>query len=422
MSLVPTSTDPLQRGVSVRIGHAQPATVRRGKPGLCIVGLCPGGSPWLADRLPDAIVRDTRYRTDEAAVEHVRVRSRDDLKALPGLGDVAPSRIRDAVVLGLTAGAPEVDVVLARCGDCQPWDLDRPEVSELIAPFLAELPGAVVAYPDIAGPATTQPGQPTQDWETRTRIVNAVRHLAPGLVQRYQVGLLDDAGLEYSVADDLRRSLVGTDVAICGWSGAEHRLRAHGWRSAAAVIGGLLASDGEEVGRGLVGRTAVLPPGRSFARNRTPDLSLEDRAFAGEADDHVIRLRLHGRRENAQVTCEPTFRQPVGEWSVAALRAVKVVHRQLIHAAQAFVFRNATDTQAAALGGALQRALRPFMNRGMLVGGTDGGPPRIKGGVDAIPGEPGLHAMVTAQLRPWSHRVVVRVAVRPGQQPTLEVQ
>jgi len=188
------------------------------------------------------------------------------------------------------------------------------------------------------------------------------------------------------------------------------------------VVGGLLASDGDEVGRGLVGRTAVLPPGRAFARSREPDLALEDGVSPLDVDDHVIRLRLHGRRENAQVMNEPTFRQPVGEWSVAALRAVKVVHRQLIRAAEAFVFRNATDTQAAALGGSLQRALRPYTNRGMLVGGNDGGPPRIKGGVDAIPGEPGLHAIVTAQLRPWSHKVVVRVAVRPGQQPRLEVQ
>jgi hypothetical protein len=56
------------------------------------------------------------------------------------------------------------------------------------------------------------------------------------------------------------------------------------------------------------------------------------------------------------------------------------------------------------------------------VGEHGEGLPKITGGVDAIPGEPGLHAVVTAQLRPWSQQVIVRVAVRPDSPPVLEVK
>ncbi len=423
MALEPTAGDPLQRGVSVRIGHAQPAVTRRGTSGLCIVGICPTDHPWLADLLPDAVVRDTRYRTQEAAIEHLRLRSRDDIKALPGLAGTNPSRVRDAVVLGLTAGAPEVDVVLARCGDCQPWELDRRNVTELLDPFLDELHGAIIAFPDVGGPVSTGPGTGTPAWERRTRTVASVRQLAGGLIQRYQVGLIDTYDLDEVSRQDLLRSMVGTDFALCGWTGDPDRVRAHGWRSAASAVGGLLASDGKDIGRGLVGRSLALPTGRSFAASRSHRLSLAPPSPPiDDADDHVVRLRLHRRREEAQVLGEPTFRQPIGEWSVGALRAVKTVHRQLVLAADNFVFRNATDTQASALAGALQRALRPYTNKGLIVGAGGDGPPSVRGGVDNVPGEPGLNATVTAQLRPWSQKVMVRVAVRPGHRPVLEVQ
>jgi hypothetical protein len=423
MALEPTAGDPLQRGVSVRIGHAQPAVTRRGTSGLCIVGICPGEHPWLADLLPDAVVRDTRYRTEDGAIEHLRLRSRDDIKALPGLSGKSPSRVRDAVVLGLTAGAPEVDVILARCGDCNPWDLDRPKVGEMLGTFLDELHGAILAFPDVGGPVPTGPGTEISSWDRRTRTLAAVRQLAPGLIHRYQVGLIDSYDLDEDARLDLLRSLVGTDFALCGWSGDPSRMRAHGWRSAAAAVGGLLASDGADVGRGLVGRSLALPAGRTLARGREHRLGLSPPEPPMEDhDDHVVRLRLHRRREEAQILGEPTFRQPIGDWSVGALRAVKIVHRQLVRAADGYVFRNATDTQAAALAAALQRALRPFTNKGLIVGAGGEGPPSVRGGVDAIPGEPGLNATVTAQLRPWSQKVLVRVAVRPGHRPVLEVQ
>jgi len=423
MALLPTEGDPLQRGVSVRIGHAQPRVARRGTSGLCVVGIVGGDSPWLADAVPDAIVRDTRYRTADGAVEHVRLRSRHDLRVLPCLTSPVPSRLRDAVILGLTAGAPEVDVLVARNGGCQPWELHKPSISELLDPFLDELPGAIVVFPDVGGPIATGPGTEIAHWERRTRILESAQSITPGLAQRYQVGLLDTFDLEPEVQQDLLRGLVGSDIALCGWSGDNHRLRAHAWRSAASVVGGMIASDGDEVGIALAGRSAALPAGRAISRSRHASLSLDERRpISAVEDDNTVRLQIHRQRDQVQVLGEPTFRQPVGEWSLAALRAVKIVHRQLVRAADKFVFRNATDTQASALAGALQRALRPYTNRGLLVGARGEGAPEIRGGVDAVPGEPGLHAIVTAMLRPWSQKVVVRVAVRPGHRPLLEVQ
>ena len=423
MALVPTESDPMQRGVSVRIGHAQPTVARRGTSGLCVIGVCSGDFPWLADSVPEAVVRDTRYRTADGAVEHVRLRSRHDLRVLPSLSSPTPSRLRDAVTLGLTAGAPEVDVLLARNGTSEPWEIHKPSVTELLEPFLSELPGAIVVYPDLGGPVPTGPGTEIAPWERRTRFLESVRAIAPGLVQRYQLALLDTFELEPTIQRDLLRGLVGSDVALCGWSGEEQRLRAHGWRSAAAVVGGLMAADGDEVGTALAGRSAALPPGRAISRSREHVLSLDGPPQnALQEDDNTVRLQIHRQRDVVQLAGEPTFRQPVGEWSLAALRAVKIVHRQLVRAADAFVFRNATDTQAAALAGALKRAVRPYSNRGLLVGERGEGAPKIRGGVDAHPGEPGLHAIVTAQLRPWSQKVVVRVAVRPGHRPELEVQ
>ncbi len=423
MAFVPIAADPLQRGVSVRIGHVQPAAGRRPMHGLCVVGVCLSDAPWLADLIPQAVVRDTRFRTVDGAVEHLRLRARDDLKVLPGLNGRAPSRVRDAVALGLTAGASEVDVVLARNGGAMPWDLDRRGISELLEPFLDELPGSAVVFPDIGGPALTGPGTGIPSDQRTRRFLRTVQRLSPGLIQRYQVGLVDAPPIETRDELDLLRGLVGADVALCRWAGEGERLRAHGWRSAAAAVGGLVATDGGAIGRGLAGRTLHLPPGRVYARSRARDLVLSRNLDPPTPiEESAVQLRLHPNRDQAELTSEPTFRQPVGEWSLPALRAVKIIHHQLVRTAEGFVFRNADDSQAVALASALQRTLRPHSNRGMLVGSGGEGLPKVRGGVDAYPGEPGLFAVVTAQLRPWSQQVVVRVAVKPGSRPVLEVQ
>ncbi len=423
MALAHTAGDPQQRGVSVRIGHAQPAQSSRATHGLSIIALCRGDFPWLADLIPHAVIRETRYRTEAGAVEHVRLRSRDDLAVLPGMTDRTPSRVRDSVFMALSTGIREVDVLLVRAGGIEPWELGRREVRELIDPFLAELPGAAVVFPDVSGPVDVGPGTGVSSAERVQNVLSAVRQLGPGLTERYQVGLIDAVDVEPLEELELLRGLSGSDVAMCSWSGAPERMRAHGWRSAAAVVGGLVATDGEDVGRGIIGRTVQLPTGRLFSTGREPQLALdEERPPAAQLGDSVVELQVHQRRETARVMSEPTFRAPQGEWTLPALRAVKIIHHRMIRAASTFVFRHANEGEAAALSASLQQALRPYSSRGLLVGEHGEGLPKITGGVDAIPGEPGLHAVVTAQLRPWSQQVIVRVAVRPDSPPVLEVK
>ena len=423
MALAHTAGDPQQRGVSVRIGHAQPTSTSRATHGLSIVSLCRSDFPWLADHLPHAVVRETRYRTETGAVEHVRLRSRDDLAVLPGLTDRTPSRVRDAVLMALATGIREVDVVLVRAADIDLWDMGNREVRELIDPFLSELPGCVVVFPDISGPVDVGPGTEISAADRVRNILAAVRKLAPGLTERYQIGLIDAIDVDPVEELELLRGLAGSDLAMCRWSGAPGRMRAHGWRSAAAAVGGLLAADGEDVGRGVMGRTIQLPAGRVAGASRWPELILEDEVtLPTRSDDSVVELHMHERRESARVMSEPTFRAPQGEWTLPALRAVKIIHHRLIRAASTFVFRNANEGEAAALAAALQQALRPYAARGLIVGERGQGQPKVTGGVDTIPGETGLHAVVTAQLRPWSQQVIVRVAVRPDSPPVLEVK
>ena len=423
MALAHTAGDPQQRGVSVRIGHAQPAQSSRATHGLSIVALCRSDYPWLADLLPHAVIRETRFRSHSGAVEHVRLRSRDDLAALPGLADRTPSRVRDAVFMALASGIREVDVVLGRAEGVEPWELGRREMRELIDPFLAELPGAAVVFPDISGPADVGPGTAISSADRVQNTLSAIRQLSTGLTERFQVGLIDALDVGPLEELELLRGLAGADLAMCRWSGAPERMRAHGWRSAAAAVGGLVAGDGEDVGSGIIGRSVQLPTGRLFSSSREPVLALEEEADpSAQLDDTVVELQIHQRRETARLMSEPTFRAPQGEWTLPALRAVKIIHHRMIRAASTFVFRHANEGEAAALSASLQQALRPYSSRGLLVGERGEGLPKITGGVDAIPGEPGLHAVVTAQLRPWSQQVIVRVAVRPDSPPVLEVR
>jgi len=422
MALDRTAQSPPARGVSVRIGRTRPAPARPGRPALCVAGICPGNAPWLADQFPDAVVHDTRFRTADAAVEHVQLRTRHDVQLLPGLTDRVPSRIRDAVRVALTAGAPQVDVVPARGSGLAPWDVQEKTFAELVSPFLAELLGAAVVLPDTGGPPDLGLGTADPTERVLTRTSTAIRRLAEIFQLRYQVGLFDIPALQTEQRIELFRRIAGADVGLCRFRGVAGALARHGWRSAAAAVGGLMAGDADALGAGLAGRTVALPPGRAAATSRSELMSLDEPVVVEQpGDDALVTLALHRARDRAVVEGDATFRQPVGEWSLPALRAVKAVHHRMVRTAEQFVFRAADEAQAMALANALEQSLRSWSARGLLVGVGGEGPPAIRGGVDAIPGQPGLHAVVDCQLRPWSHNVVVRVAVRPGEQPEVEV-
>ena len=75
---------------------------------------------------------------------------------------------------------------------------------------------------------------------------------------------------------------------------------------------------------------------------------------------------------------------------------------------------------AIALAVSLQRALGDLAKRGLLTGPGGARVPQVKGGTHRSPTAPGLYAVISAQLRPWSQSIQVRISLRPGAQPVLE--
>lgn len=391
---------------------------------MVVVGVCGPDAPWLADVYPRAIVRDTRFRDRDCAVEHIRLRSRDNVDGLPGLGGPDRSRVRDAVRLALSVGAPSVDVLLARVSGARPWQLGGADLHEALDDFLEHIPGATLVFPDLGGPIGVGPGTDV-DPERRLRdLLDSARAIGRRLPERYQIALFDHPELAGVDDVDIYRGLMGSDVGLCRWRGEEDRLREHGWRSCAAVVGGMLGSLGAEVGLSLTGRSIHLPTGRAIARHRLAELSLYEETglqpVHGDDLETCVELALDSGVERALVLAEPTFRQPVGTWPLGALRAVKVIHKRLMEAAERFVFETVDEAHAVALGVSLRRVLRDFSDRGLLVGPDGQGPPQVEGTPDRTPGQPSLVAVIDATLRPWSQKVSVQLSLRPGNRPVLE--
>jgi hypothetical protein len=67
-------------------------------------------------------------------------------------------------------------------------------------------------------------------------------------------------------------ALTGADIALVRWRGDDDALLGHQWRSAAAVVGGLLSTDHGQ-GRSLTHRRAPLRPPRAGQLDRRAQLS-----------------------------------------------------------------------------------------------------------------------------------------------------
>lgn len=408
------------RRLAVRFDAGISPQARRTPPPVCVVGIVPPDAPWLADHYPHSVIRDTRFRDPDFSVEHVRLSTRASFSGLPCLTDKYPSRVRDAVVLARQAGLEEVDVVLARVNGAKPWEFDRPELLEALDPFLGDMLTSVLVFPDLGGPVPVLPGKHYATEEQVQRMLDAVKIHAPLWTQRYQVAMLDAPLMDRNLEERLFRGLSGTDAALCRWDHSDHWGPIHGWRSAAAVIAGMSVT-GNGFGSGLEGRKIRMPAGRRANHGRFSSLSLSERRFPPPSKSEEY-ASIQVRRGVATLLGEPTFRQPIGAWTIAALRTVKIIHWRMVETASQFVFDKVHEAQAAALADGMTRSLRPFTARGLLVGGDGIGEPEIRGGLDRNPAAPSLFADITATLQPWSHRVVVRVGMRPGTGPYMEVK
>ncbi len=416
-----TSIGRPNRAVSVDVAVAPAQRGEAAPPSVCVVGITEDVAPLVGDYFPRALVRNTRFPEYDISVEHVRFSAREALDILPGLDPDRPSRVRDAVRLALQAGAPSVDIVLARVAGLMPWDLDSSDVVYAIDPFVSNMVGTAMVYPDIGGPIPTGPGT-SDDIEARTDLlVRTLRAHGPLWAERYQLAMIDVPPVGGELAHRILRGASGLDCSLARWSGSPEEMVAHGWRSAGALVAGHLAAHPNELLRGLADRRVALAPGRWHSLGRFRELSLTDSWRTRLPDDaYFLDVEPDSATGTAKFLSEPTMRHPVGQWSVSAARLVKVIHWRIMQTASRFVFESADVGRAIALATAVTRACEPFASVGVLVGPDGTGEPQVRGGVVRDPAAPGLRVELGALLLPWAQRVSVRVNLRPGAVPVIE--
>lgn len=414
-----------ERPVQIQVGETGLAESRRTPPEGCILAIQPLEGTWFSDLVPAAVVRQSRIEGYPAGVEHLRMSSRALTQHLPGLVDGnGPSLVRDAADLILSSGVPHVDVLIARVEGAKPWDFHDERVHGVLSPFLADMPGTLLVLPDSGGPPAVRHAPKFTPEQQLERFAEALAHLGPGLRERYQTALVDVPVLPASFVEDILGAGTDKDVALVRWIGSADDRKAQGWHSAAAVVASELLTPRSVAILGLAGRRIRLPESRRSIRSREEILRYGYKTQA--ADPHAARflnVRLQAGSDTAEVVNEPVFRRPFGSWTVSSMRMVKAVHQQLVETASQFVFRPANPREALALATAINRSVEPFVQAGLLTGPEGTGTPTISGTVEHTdPTNHSLIADVQGMLKPWSHRVLVRVALRPHSEPELEVR
>lgn len=410
---------PARQGrVRVQVGLVRAEPVAEAAVPLVLVSVVGPDAPPYAEIFPHNKVRDTRNGGADGCVEHLRFLGREDLRGLPDLSGRSPSCLRDAVRLAAAAGAPYVDVLLARSRHTRPGELGTDEVMGLLGPSLDGMPGAMVVFIDAAGAPATGPTDPLDPEARQQLLYRTVATHAPGLVERYQIGLLDLAG---EPAAFLGR-LPSADVGLVQWTGAPERVAAHGWRSGAAAVGGLLCQPDRIMTRGPEDSAISLGAGRAVREDRRRLLGGDGPLPTLPAPDRpLLHLAVHDTRDEARVVGEDTLRHPVGAWPLPSLRTLKILHLRVVRAAEAFVFRPVQPLHAFALALAIDEVLRPLAEVGVLVGPDGKGLPQVTGDLMTEPAAPGLGVTISAQVRPWCRAVQIRVGVRSGEGADVEV-
>lgn len=414
-----------ERPVQIQVGETGLAESRRTPPEGCLVIVQPLEGTWLSDRVPAAAVRQSRIEGYSAGAEHLRMSSRALTQFLPGLVDgYGPSLARDAADLVLASGAAHVDVLVARVEGARPWDYHDERVHGALEPFLADMPGTLLVLPDVAGPPDVRHAPRITPEERLARFTAVLQHLGPGLRERYQTALVDMPDLPSSMTEDVLSAAVDRDVALVRFTGSADDRRAQGWHSPSALVAAELLTPRSVSILGLAGRRLRLPEVRRTVRSREVQLRYGYPAIPeGPHAARFLNVRLETGSDTAEVLNEPVFRRPFGGWTLSSMRMVKAVHQQLVDTASQFVFRPANPREALALATAINRSMDPFVQAGLLTGPDGSGTPTISGTVEHTdPTNHSLIADVQGMLKPWSHRVLVRVALRPHSEPELEVR
>jgi hypothetical protein len=410
------------RKVDVEVGIAYRPIQPKLPASCCVVGIAPEGMVPIGQRYHFAKVRSSRGRGSVGA-DQIRLNPSDDLSGLPGLDSRPPSMIRDTVRLAFSAGARSVDVLLARIEGKNPWDLHDEEARETLDAFLFDQLGAMVVMPDAAGPPSLSHYTELKPSERWHRITRTIRRWEETWRERYQVGVFDCPDGRLEPIHNLLDETQGGDFMLCGWRGADLRLRAHGWRSAAGLTAGILARRNFGVIQGIEGRVVELGEGRRIHGNRRQLLGGDDTLSSLEpVDEFCVLLDIHPNQERARIRSELTCRRPFRGWPLPAMRTVKAIHYMIREAASHFVFTNVNALNAFNLSNTLRLVLRPYIAQGMLIGPGGNGAPKITGSFDRNPTAPALIADITAQLQPWCRQVKVGVSLQEGLEPKIEME
>jgi hypothetical protein len=346
-------------------------------------------------------------------MEHLRFGPRNQLDRLPGLDGATPSKLRDSVALALSLGAQSVDLLLLRVPRGRPEDISRPEVAAHFAPALGKMPGAIVTAPDLLGRPRTRYGEardPDQEWG---RIRSLCKVLGPTWRDTWQLAMLDAP----ATPPPWQAGALGmADAALYRWMGEPHALARQGWRSAAVAAAAQRSRADDVVFLSHIGRTLELGPGRRV-RRRTISVP----HVAPTVEGIINGLLLLDGGDAAKLLGEETLRPPVGQWSIPVVRTVQGIHRLVRRAADDFVFRPVTELQSVALSVALNMALQPFIQAGVLQGLGGSEVPSVTAAPVRDPMAPGLSATIAASVRPWAKRIELRVGIQPGNAATVEL-
>ncbi len=420
--MLPFVPQGIQGRVEVDVGvAARPAAPELPVP-LALIALAPEGWGRLGEQRPGAVVRTSKIGPLGVVVEQLRFSSQIEARALPGLDASSPSRLRDAAILALDAGAPFLDVVLIHGTRLKPWELDREPLMPVLDPFLEKLLGTILLYPDASGPTALGPTPAEEPDASWIRMRRFVRVHGRGWSERFQVVLLDAPPDLLGVGQRHLVRMRGVDAVICAWMGSADQLLRHGWRTGSAATVGLMLSFGDAIYRGPTGNRVKLGAGRRA--RPAPRIGPAGQGTSIPADllEHsVLGLRIEPDGASARIVSEPSLRRPTSAWSLAALRTAKIIHRKVVQAAEQVVFRPANEAHAFALVAAIDDAIRPFVTHGILLGPGGSGAPQLESDVISNPSEPGLVATITGQLKPWCTTVKLNVEVRDGGRVGMEV-
>lgn len=410
-----------RRRVQVEVGVVRSNAPAAREPNLLLIGLVD------FERIPSSpaaralVLRSTVDPHGGIGVEVLRLTTSSQCSLLPGLAGAQPSGLRDAALGAFVAGLSELRVALIYARKLRPWDFERSDVIEALDALSTDFQGAAVLMPDFAGPPWVGVGEEEGSAERWERAGRVAARYAPLWTANFQVALLDAPSRPQSQA--VLEPFLGADCVLCHFRGRPHRLRQLGWHSAAATLGGRLSRDDDPV-RGTLGLRLPLGPRRQV---RAPIWGLgfdQEPDFSPDSVDALERLavlRIDDDADDALVLSEPSFRRPLGQWSLPALRTVKTLHRNILRAAESVLFRPVDAAHSLMLLTALNFVMRPFVDAGVLVGPSGAGAPDIDTDVVRDPMAPGLAGTIAAQLRPWCSEVRVRVELREGQEARVEV-